>query len=806
MSDTSQTKGLAEQMSGRWQIPLLALSVALLLAGIWRLRPRPEPPSFDELLAEAVALTEAGFYPEASEYAEKLLAAPERVAEERRELHRLMARIIFEHELGNVVHGAGNVRAILDHGDAALAEGESHDASMHLIRAKAWEWLRRPTEAMAEYGEALSGGYDRPWEIRKRMIEIQQDVGGVTAEDLHDAYGAFLSEEGVSDELCYWAAEQKVKLFGREGKHAEAERFLAAHESAFKESTFVGRYEYLRALAWFHVGRLDDAERELRALRDGLSQADDLYASSGWLLGEILLAQDSPEFGLSFFSEVVDKTVPGPYRTASWLGKAETFAALERFDESVSAYTEVIRLIADNPYGGLVDLREIRESTTARYKELVGAGQLPAAMAYLRIGAKLVPPADAEKQALYAEWMADLSLDLGKAARARAISADAPEGAAAEAKTHLIVAGEQYRRLAKLVSLDEARSSEAIWKSADAFDQGGARRQVVAVLERFVRERPTSSRVPRALFELAQTYQALREFDEAIAKYQRNLERFAGTPSGVASLVPLADCFVEIGKLAEAEQTLLRIVEYRPGESITSIQPAAREYREALFRLGDLYMRVGDFDKGIARYEQVLERYGDDERAGRATFMLAEAYRNSAASIREDLSDSKNVAFVDHLRATHQERLDRARELYTKVIDYYRSRPVQASTPDDLAQLQVKLSHFYRADAVYDLSRVADSRDQRPYAESLGLYGEAAWVYRGDPMVMTAYVQMINCHLRMGNAEKAREMLQRAKWSLRSIADEAFLRHAPEEGRAYWEEYLAGLEQTPTFAVEAGSG
>jgi len=804
MSEVPLENTLARQLSTRWQVPLLLVSLALLAVGIWRLRPGPRVPTFEQLLGDVTALTRSGLYPEASKYAEELLAAPERTPDQRRRLHRALAEIIFLYEQGNIVHGRGNCERIINHSTLSVIEGESFDAEMHRMRAMAFEWLQQPQGALTEYRQAVEKGVADAWGIRKRIVEIRRSESSLSEDELHTLFGEFLTGENVGQELQFWAALQKVELYGRQGDHATAERFLADNAARFRGSAYAGQLDYLQALAWYHLGRADDAERLLRSLRDRLSWADPTYISAGWLLGKILQAQEAPEFALSFYDDVVEKATPGPYRTAAILGRAEVLAGLERFKESVEAYSDAIQKTMNNPYGSVVDLRDIRESATARYRELLPKKRLVEAMSYLRIGARLVPPTDSDTQAVYAEWAADLAMMLGESALSDSEAADRTDDHRRIIREYLEEAGREYLRLAKLVPLDESRYSQATWRAADAFDRAGNVRQAAAVLDRFINERPHSNRVPEALWRLGQMYQAVSDYDRAIARYQENLARFSGTPASLSSIVPLADCFVEKNDLDKAEQTLLRVVAYKSDESIRTIMPEAREYREALFRLGDLYIRRQKYEEAIARFQETLERYPNDPRSSRAMFMLAESYRRSAARLYDDYIDPKNLPYKDHLRATYVDRLKRARRLYEELVERYRAG--EASSPGGLERTYAKLSHFYQADAVYDLSKVADPTDQRPFIDSLELYDRAAWLYQDDPAALSAYIQMINCYIRLGKIEKARMTLQRARWALKGISDEAFAGYAPEEDRAYWTAYLDWLEKTPTFTITMAGG
>jgi len=802
--DRPESLGSGGRFAGRWQIPLLLLAFGLLVTGIWRLRPVSKPPTFQELFKQGVALKQAGLYPEASQHAESLLQALERTPDEKRLLHRLMVEIIHEHESGNSVHGPKNSSAILEHSDSSLAQDELFDAMMHWRRAQAFEWLRRPIDAVAEYRQAVEKGIDHPWQIRKRMIELRRVIGDVTPEELHTAFDAFLAGTDVSDELRYWAAEKKIDLYASQEKFDQAEPFLASQLSKFQNTTHQKEYDYLRALAWFRVGRLDDAERLLRALRDQVVPGDPLYARAGWLLGRIEGAQQRPEYALAFFEDVITTTVPGPYRTAAIFGRAEALADVERYDESVQAYEETIRLTTQDPYGTQVDLRDVRESTTRQFVTLRPAGRLREAMAFLRIAARLAPPTDSRLQEMYTGQLADLAYQLGETTLRQADLAQEPDDSPArrQGQDDLIEAGQHYMQLAKLVTLDAARSAQASWRAFESFDFAGQRLRAVGVLGTFVREWPEHPRVPEALLRLGQIYEVLGDYEKAVARYQQNLTEYPSTFYAAECLVPLANCFATIGNLDKAKQTLLRIVDRRPGDRLSPIEPEAQVYKDALFRLGDLYVRGAEFESAIARFEEATQRYPHAPETDRTLFMLANAYRLSAARIREDVIDKQKIAYRDELLLTYQKRLERAHELFGEVIRRYLSRP--ASSLAELDKLYSKLSHFYRADAVYDLSFVGGGIDHEPFARALTMYDRAAWEYQRDPVAMSAYTQMINCHLRMGNAAKAKMALQRARWALRNISDEAFQNHAPDEGRQFWENYFSWLEQTPTFAgVEA---
>jgi tetratricopeptide (TPR) repeat protein len=684
-----------------------------------------------------------------------------------------------------------------------LLEGESFTAESYRTRALAREWLNEVNEAVGEYRLALAKGIDQPWGIRQRVLQLQRAAKTLGDQAYQRELDTFISGSNVPGDLRFWAAEQKIALLGAAGKHEEADKFLTAHREEFTASRWSEQYEYLQALAWYHVGRLDDAERLLRKLRDEVIPGKALYVQVGWLLGTILQQHGSPEVALSLFDEVIAKGVPGPSRTVCVLKRAECLAELEQYEASLKVFDEVVRLAAESPLDTQIDLKDVRNSATAWYQVLVPGGRPEEAMAYLKLAAKLAPPADANAQAMYSRRIADLGVQLGKAVLERAAAAPQADRVAQgqAARKYLNESAEHYLRLTKLAVLDAPAMMEATWKAADAYDRAGERSKTIEVLETFVDEHGESTQVPEALLQLGRAYQAAGNLPKAIERYQENLIRFPRTPAALNSLIPLSDCFHEMGAADKAEQTLLRIVTPRPNDDLALITPEADEYREALFRLGDLYMRSEQFEKAIARYEEALERYAGDPRADLTTFHLADAHRRSAARIRKDLENPNNVALKDSLCVAHQERLQRAHEMFNRVIERFQKRPV-ASLPE-LDRLCVKFSHLYAADAVYDLSLVVGAGSVEPFARALPMYEKAAWAYQHEPIAMSAYVQIVNCYLHLGKVSQAWMALQRARWALRNIPDDAFLEYAPDQPRSYWDDYLNWLEKKPMFSAMA---
>ncbi len=813
---------LRREFATRWQIPLLIVSSLFFGWGVWNLRPKPPRMTFAQLADHVVVLQKAGMYTEANGLAEALLAEPTRTPEEQRRLRLLLARIIYDFESKAAVRNPVNLERMIRNYRLSVEPTAALDAEALYRIGQAWEWLNRPLDAVKAYEEAIDKGWADATPLRRRIITLKVQAGALTGEALGkalDSYLAVAAPAGLTTSDVIWAAQQRTDLYVAEGRYNEAEAYLESlrptMEGAVPEPER-NRYDFLTALILYFQGRYDESERVVRALRNRMTIRDETDASSGWLLGRLVQLQSSPEVALSFFDTVCETHFEGPYVVASKLGRAECLAQLDRDAAAQAAYRDAVTSVVPLPPSRIVNKAMVIASATSAYEEARRAGKLADALEYSQIAAGLLSPEDYRRQAVYVERRADLlsmlaEQDLRDAEAEAAAPTTRPaadgvpsgSGLRERARQRFVEAGEAYLRLAKLLTEDESVASAAVWKAADRFDQAGERGRSIDVLEAFVQDRPGSVRIPAALLRLGQSYQALQRYEEAVRCYERNIRESPRTPGGLASVVPLAECFMAMGPeyAAKAEQTFLTILEEAPDRP-PLLTPDAAVFRDALFRIADFYVDRGRYDQAIVRLEEALSRYPGDPRITRSRFQLAEAYRRSAAQMAAAMAGDRGALSREQTTAEVRRRLRRARQLYDDVIaasaeaDTAASQPAGAAT--QLERARVRMSYLYRADCAFDEIEYAGGASAG-YAEVIRLYDVAAWRFRNEPAALSAYVQIIQCYLRMGDVVRAKTTLERARWILRGIAEEADVWRVPGENKKVWADYLAWLGNSPAF-------
>jgi tetratricopeptide (TPR) repeat protein len=798
MSARAEVERIRERIAGKWQVPLLVVSLALLAVALARVEPPQSKVPFDTQVERIAAAVDGRMYSLAVSDARALLDHLDQEQDRttnRGRLHALLAGALSLQAQQRGERHAGAAREVLDAYKRAQAEGHELGWADHRKVGLAQEWLGRFDAAVASYESAVECGGPETVEIRKRILELKRYPLKVAAAELHKDLDAFVAGARDRVDLLHWATSLKVDLLLGEARAAEALELLEGLRPVFEPSAQRDDFEYLVGLALYRSGRHDEAESTLRVLRNRLTIRDQVDAKSGWLLGKTVLYDTGPQRpaeALSFFRDVISAHAGSEYAVASLLGAAEALASLERFNESIEHYRRVLAFLPRHADSSVLDPVAVRGSMTVVAQRLREAGDFELALAFLEPAAGLADASDLALCSSYlqrlGDWRALYAGTLRDQAAALPDSPDVAERRAAltqEAAEQFAAAAEAFVELARISTLNEPRSAAAAWRAAELFDETGDRERTVAVLSEFVRERPHNALVPRALLRLGQSLQVMGRYEEAIEAYQENQRRFPRTPDAGSALIPLAQCFIALGpdSYDQAEKTLDLIL-----TDSEVFRPESPEFADALFLMGDLLSRQGRAEEAIPRLVEAVQRYPEDRRTLRTEFLLADAYRKSGLGLREDLSDPRFLGERERLAAESIRRLRQAAELFGKLVLRFENR--EESDLTTLQALYLRFARLYEADCWFELRR---------YDRALKKYERAAWIYRKTSSALAAYAQIVKCHTYMDRPEEARSALRRVQYLIKTIPETEFADGVLTGTRAEWNQYFRWVEQSNLF-------
>jgi TolA-binding protein len=473
---------------------------------------------------------------------------------------------------------------------------------------------------------------------------------------------------------------------------------------------------------------------------------------------------------------------------------------LRRYDQSLEAYGAALADIGTTIGHRLVNPEVIRASLTVVSDRLRREGDLLTALEYMRLAVRLISPDDLALYSQYLERLGDLLAATGhqRLEESKQLAAGDDIDAmrqrlVAEAELLFNEAGETYFEMSSVNTLNEERAATAMWTAAGLFDQAGNDDRAIVVLETYLQQRPESTLVPRVLLRLGRTLQKVGRYSDAVEAYQRNYSEYPRSIHANESLIPLAESLMALGGDFErqAEKALLEVV-----SDSDIYTPDAPEYRDAMFLLGRFYSRRADFERSIGVLGEFVQRYPVDPRIESAMFLVADAYRQSAQSIKNELLDPQFAGQAKRLVAEREQRLNQAAARFRTVIERFEARDTATLSP--LEQVYLQDAVFGEAASLFDLGR---------YKEALGLYERAAWSYKDQPAALGAYVQIINCHVILGREAEALAALRRAQYLTEAIADESFQPATDLETRADWKRYFdwvagvlgAGVDTEPAL-------
>jgi tetratricopeptide (TPR) repeat protein len=792
-----------------WQVPLLLAGLALFVWGVRALVHTIRPVPFAQQAEGIESLLAAERYSPAIDEINRLAPHYAKPLEQGR-LQALAgdalvlsqaaagnpARVNYEHAvehyskavaLGIAPDGAMNQRW----GEAALALGQPQVAIEKLEAAIAASG--NDTKLIQRHGRALVAAYLEAGQGGKAMALVGQLLAAA-AEPGQDELQAM--EERT------WGLCQRIEIALNGGADERAALTQVVEEARAAIPTLQERDPGGRVLVWIaraelDQGLVDAAQHDLTEARArfAVHHIDDGRAA-------VLLARIAEIHGdFSQAAGLYQEVVTGHAGTSLWaaarLGRAQVAVRRGNYggEQVVGDYQLALAEVLDQQVAvgkrpELISKATVRQSLLESFQRSSNAGKHPEALTFLAMAQRLDETPAAENLYRRAVTRELLGRELLAAGANQEPSDKAQQAAAARAM--LADAAQDYLAHSRMSTLNDEQAGASLWKAAELLDLAGQTLPAVAVYEQLTTLRPRDPKVPEGLLALGRLYESAGMLAQAMAAYQRNLMENPKTPAAYTSTVNLARCYGLLagraGKpqdkaadLDKAEQLLLGLVQS------ADLQPAAREFRDSLLALGDLYYANGRWSDAILRLDEVVTRYPNDPAVPRVLFLLGESYRKSAADIGEALKDPATTKRAELDRA-RGERLLAAAQDYARVIDLLDAQAHSDAGATAAAKLSPLEEQYVRS--AY-LNRAGCYYLRGEYEHAIKLYDEVSARFSEEALAAQAYVQIVNAYLALKQPAQAAAAAERGRWILKRIPDAAFTTGAQPQSRQEFEKLLA---------------
>jgi tetratricopeptide (TPR) repeat protein len=789
------------KLSQLWQGPLLVASLGLFGYSAWRFID-PKGVSDGDRVQVARDLLGKERPEAALDYLNQVVAEGKLEKKGEAEVRLLMAESIRRVQKQKHISIAVNHERIVTQVQVALAMGARPTADVHQMLGESYDALGRPADALASFRLAMGLDQGRSLGLQKKVIELQIESGDAGAEG---TLAEYLASKEISESERAWALGERAQIMINRGDYGGAKALLKDALKPELDPVALGLLNYQLGYCAYTTGDGAEAERRLRLAREQLRVQHPLDADAAYHLGKIHEGRGEAGQAKSFYQVVLVSHPDAKVVPLALLGRGMCRLTLGENEAGLNDLHDLVGQIntrqsrskyRDDVIEGLKRASSILSANgqyqysleaMAYEQELRGE---PEGEFFARLGTVY------EKRAEQVEREGGVQGDEGEWLQAaggggRRESADKAGQVKRQQQVRALrsKAGDAYVAYSKALRLqDDQGYGESLWRGIDLYDRAGDLPRAMAALELFVAERPADPLTPDALLRLGQAYRAAGLFDRAVQTFVQNQLRYPRSLAATKSLVPLAQAYIAKGPelYAKAEEVLLSVVENNP-----LLTPDAEEFRQGLFELAQLYYRTQRYEEAVSRLDEWTRRYPKDERLAQLAFWMADSYRKSAAllegkgsGVRVPGSGAQAAANVNgsladpaEVKGAKVERLTKARNFYDQVIELCKVTPPEG----EIARLQLKLAHFYRADCMYDLGE---------YVDAIRLYDAAALRYQDDPSALSAYVQIVNAYCAMGKREEAKAANERVKWLLRKMPAESFAEGQGGMQKDHWDQWL----------------
>ncbi len=798
-----------------WHLPLLMFGVGLMALGVYLTLPKPVEHDFDGALDSAQQYIMAGNAEGARTQLATVAEHMDKLSEVQAARHVVLhADLLYREQHQSPVpptaESLQQVVKLYREADAVTPlSGKRLQRMAELLIA-----LGREDAALKMIDRLNDAPAERRVAVVRRVIENRRkrpdEKDGQSLLALIERYDTMLREVRDADARRagqIWSTALRARLALEAGDPDSAGRIVELAIPRFMDTATgedkdkdLGPLQVVLGLSHQRKGEYEDAERWFLYAQDNLPRNHARQAEAYVGLGQVAQASGGKEhIALQQFS-IAEEQYPGTSAyPAALMGRADTEARLGMFAEGITHFTRAVDLMLE-PNARPDDVDRLRHLLRARFSTANDTLDYDAALEYLTLLRRLAgDEKDADLEALFASTHDLLSQQYDTQARDASAKADAPDAipddvakheaatrlARQNAAVHADKAGDYYLRHARLVTInDDDLFGQSLWRAAESYDKARQWKKAIEVWAEYVKARPEDPRRLDAIHRLGLAYEADKQFAPAVGLFRELIETSPRAQQTYDSLVPLARSYIELKRFDEAKQVLRSVVTNH--EAIT---PDSIAYRQALIALGRLHYRLNEYEEAIERLEVAVARYGDTDEGAKLRFAAADAYRQSATPLAQEMTRPMPETRRAELKAEHDRRLDRAAVLFSQVVNELESDG--ENTLDDLSKLYLRNAYFYRGDCLYDRGQ---------YEQAIDLYAQAVNRYDKHPASLVGLIQIVNANCELERFDQARIANDRARWQLKQIPEAEFDDPTLPMSREHWQTWLKWTTDAKLFS------
>jgi tetratricopeptide (TPR) repeat protein len=378
---------------------------------------------------------------------------------------------------------------------------------------------------------------------------------------------------------------------------------------------------------------------------------------------------------------------------------------------------------------------------------------------------------------------------------------------AAEAGTQRRQTGRLYEQLSRLRIATREYPSD-VWRSGENYFDGQDYDAAVRMYRRFLENESAGGR-PAALLRLGEAELSRNNHADALPWLNECIEFFPKSPHLYRARMVAAQANLELGHTQRAQELLALNLE---SDALT---PASSEWRESLYLLGRIHFQEGmrheaqsrllgvdseiqverqagmaelrlaksEFESGIRRLDEAIQREPNSPHAMEARYMLAQARLQSAKLPKKELLLANIETIRVALRREVQGELTEAAQAFEDLKSQLIAKQEKVEL-NPVEQRILRNCYFGRADVLFDLGQFEDA---------IQAYASATNRYQHEPESLEAYVQIANCHRRLNRPADSRRTLDQAKLILSRIRPEADFLATTRYDRQEWGDLLNWL-------------